>query len=106
MSQLEKEIEDKLKAKVRESGGECLKWVSPGWAGVPDRIVLLPGGRIIFVETKRPQRGKATELQRWWASHLRSLGFNHWFIHNEADLGYFVQCELDARYWDTLEVME
>ena len=50
---LEKEIEAKLNALVAKHGGHCLKWVCPGWTGVPDRIILLPGGRIRFAELKQ-----------------------------------------------------
>ena len=49
------------------------KWVSPGMAGVPDRIVFLPGGRIIFVELKRPGE-KPTPLQNRIIEMLRELG--------------------------------
>ena len=56
MAQLEKDIERKLCHIVEDHGGMCLKWVCPGWAGVPDRICLLPGGRVFFVETKIPGR--------------------------------------------------
>ena len=54
MTKLEKEIEKKLIAMVKRHGGLCLKWVCPGWSGVPDRIILLPGARVYFIETKRP----------------------------------------------------
>ena len=43
---LEKDIERKLVDMVKRHGGLCLKWVCPGWSGVPDRIVLLPPGKI------------------------------------------------------------
>ena len=48
--QLEKEIERALVDMVRQRRGYCHKWVCPGWSGVPDRIILLPGGRVIFAE--------------------------------------------------------
>lgn len=73
--QIEKDIETKLRKMVERHGGMCLKWVCPGWAGVPDRIVLLPGGRIIFIELKRPSGGRIASLQRWWRQRLKSLGF-------------------------------
>ena len=51
-----------------------MKFVSPGWTGVPDRIILLPGGRIAFAETKAPGK-KETARQRYTQELLRSLGF-------------------------------
>lgn len=50
----EKIIEEKLTKTVKQNGGVCWKFTSPGTAGVPDRIVLMPGGRIAFVEVKAP----------------------------------------------------
>ena len=89
MTKLEREIEAKLRRAVEAAGGKCLKWVCPGWSGVPDRIVLLPGGRIIFVETKRPKGGKLSELQKWWAKELIGLGFAYDQVWDEDDLAYF-----------------
>ena len=95
MTQLEKDIEAKLRQTVERHGGLCLKWVCPGWVGVPDRIVLLPGGRIRFVELKRPKGGKVGKLQEWWRNKLTRLGFNYWLVWNEDDLRRF---ELAALY--------
>ena len=64
MTPLEKDIERALVEKVKKRGGYCLKWVCPGWAGVPDRIVLLPGARAIFVELKRPKGGRLSPMQK------------------------------------------
>jgi hypothetical protein len=86
---LEKEIENKLRLLVARHKGLCLKWVCPGWSGVPDRIVLLPGGRLVFVETKRPKGGKISPRQRWWADKLRGMGFLALFIHDEDGLAAF-----------------
>jgi len=91
---LEKEIESKLRNMVKPTGGLCLKWVCPGWAGVPDRIVLLPGGRVIFVETKRPKGGVISKRQEWWRIKLCCLGFNHYYIWNKDDLEAFRRNEL------------
>ena len=89
-NQLEKEIERKLKVLVEgRLGGACLKWVCPGWRGVPDRIVLLPGGRVHFVELKRPQGSKVEPLQVWWKRRLEKLGFNVWHIYTMTDLDRF-----------------
>ena len=94
MITLEKDIEQKLRKMVEKHGGLCLKWVCPGWTGVPDRIVLLPGGRIIFVETKRPKGGKLSELQKKWAKWLIDLDFNYWTVWDEASLELFERVEL------------
>lgn len=87
---LEKEIEKKLRTKVEALGGRCLKWTCPGWSGVPDRIVLLPGGRIYFVETKRPKGGKLSALQLKWCEWLTALGFECWTVWDHEVLEVFL----------------
>ena len=86
MTQLERDIERALVGMVKRRGGLCLKWVCPGFAGVPDRIVLLPHGRVVFVEVKRPRGGKVAPLQEWWAGKLKKLGFPHVYIYNRSDI--------------------
>ncbi len=94
MTKLEKDIEAKLRRAVEAFGGKCLKWLCPGWSGVPDRIVLLPGGRIIFVETKRPQGGKLSILQKWRAKELSQLGFQYMQVWDETDVELFKRLHL------------
>ena len=71
----ESQIESRLSRGVKQAGGLCLKWVSPGCTGVMDRIVLLPGGRVIFVELKQPG-GRLSERQKWMADALARLGMD------------------------------
>ena len=71
---LEREVEKRLIKPVRELRGLCLKFETPGFTGVPDRIILLPGGRVLFVETKQPgkiERPRQTYVQ----GVIRRLGF-------------------------------
>ena len=86
MTQLEKDIERKLKLTVTKLGGQCLKWNCPGWSGVPDRIILLPGGRVLFAELKRPKGGVVSDLQSFWRRKLQGLGFHVLHIYNESDI--------------------
>ena len=95
MTKLEKDIETKLRQMVERHGGKCLKWVCPGWAGVPDRIVLLPRGLVVFVELKRPAGGKVSKMQEWWADELARLGFQYRQIWTETDLVVFKAIYLD-----------
>ena len=71
---LEKTIESKLRKGIKAIGGMCLKWESPGFTGVPDRIILLPGGRVVFVETKAPGKVERPR-QKLVQGILRRLGF-------------------------------
>jgi hypothetical protein len=70
----ERTIERKLVETVRSMGGLCPKFTSPGWDGVPDRIVLLPDGKVSFVETKAPGK-RMRPLQERRKEQLESLGF-------------------------------
>lgn len=69
----EKDIEKILTDGVKELGGRSYKWVSPGNAGVPDRIVILPGRPPVFVELKT-ERGTLTALQDVQIRRLKGLG--------------------------------
>lgn len=69
----EKDIEKILVNGVKDVDGRAYKWVSPGNNGVPDRIVFLPEGRIVFVELKT-ESGTLSSLQRVQIKRLRELG--------------------------------
>ncbi len=69
----ESELEKKFCKLVAQAGGKAYKFVSPGNAGVPDRIVVLPGGKIGFVELKK--QGGTPRKQQWIRrAELESLG--------------------------------
>jgi len=70
----EKTIESKLTDLVKAKGGLCLKFVSPGSKGVPDRLILLPGAKALFVETKS-LGDSPSPIQLYWHRTLRKLGF-------------------------------
>lgn len=69
----ESTIEAKLVKGVREAGGLCYKFTSPGNPGVPDRIIVLPGGRVVFTELKT-EIGRLSNIQRWQTSELQARG--------------------------------
>ena len=74
---LETVIERRLKREVEKTvlGAVCMKWVCPGYSGVPDRMILLPGGKIVFVELKAPGMRERAR-QEYIHARLRKLGFD------------------------------
>ena len=82
----EKVIEDKLVKAVRIMGGLAPKFVSPGFDGVPDRLVLLPQGKMAFIELKAP--GKVLRpLQMRRKRQLEGLGFRVYRIDSPEQIG-------------------
>ena len=82
----EREIERKLVSVVKSRGGICPKFVSPGFDGMPDRVVLLPHGKIGFVEVKRPGE-QPRPLQTARHRILRKLGFLVFVLDREEKIG-------------------
>lgn len=82
----EKTIEQKFREAVRNAGGLALKFTSPGWDGMPDRLALLPGGRMAFVEVKAPGK-KPRPLQLARHRTLRQLGFRVYTLDDEKQIG-------------------
>lgn len=95
MTPLEKEIERKLCDLVKKYGGRCEKLVNVGFSGFPDRSLLFPGGKIIFVETKRPKGGRYSALQNKWRDWLIALGFSYYRIKDVEQLKTFELMLLD-----------
>ena len=82
----EKNIEARLVAEVRRRGGLAPKFVSPGLDGVPDRLILLPGGKCAFAELKAP--GKTLRpLQALRKRQLEKLGFRVFVIDGTEQIG-------------------
>lgn len=82
----EKQLENKLRMAIKKAGGIAPKFVSPGFDGMPDRLILLPDGIIAFVELKAPGK-KPRPLQLARHRLLRSLGFRVYVIDSEEQIG-------------------
>ncbi len=82
----EKEIEQALVRKAKAMGGLALKFVSPGFDGMPDRMVLFPGERIAFVEVKAPGK-KPRPLQIARHEMLKSMGFSVYVLNDKDKIG-------------------
>ena len=82
---LEKEIELQLVRAVKKKGGRAVKFTSPGFDGMPDRLVLLPGGRCGFVEVKAPGK-KMRALQRVRHEMLKGLGFKAYVLDSREQI--------------------
>lgn len=80
---LERDVEAYLKKSIERIGGKCLKFVSPGNNGVPDRLVLLSGGRSFFVEVKRPGE-KPRKLQEKAMRELWELEHHVFVVDSKA----------------------
>ena len=83
---LEKTIEKKLTAAVKKAGGIAPKFVSPSFAGMPDRLILLPDGHIGFAELKAPGK-KPRPLQLSRHRLLRELGYRVYVIDDPKQIG-------------------
>lgn len=82
----ENEIEEALCKAVKKIGGLCLKFVSPGYDGVPDRIILIAYGKMAFVEVKAPGE-KPRPLQVHVIEKIKSLGFNVFVLDSKDKIG-------------------
>lgn len=87
----EKEVEAALVKAAKKRNGMALKFVSPGLSGVPDRLVLLPDGKIGFIELKSPGK-KMRLLQEKRKSQLERLGFLVFCLDSKEE----VEVMLDA----------
>ena len=86
---LEKDVEKKLIRGIKKLGGRAYKWVSPGNAGVPDRIIIMPEGRIYFVELKT-DTGRLSGLQRQQITFIAKHGAEVWVLYGAEDVEGFI----------------
>lgn len=82
----EKTVESKLVKAVKAMGGLAPKFTSPGLDGVPDRLVLLPGGKMAFIELKAPDKN-LRPLQVRRKRQLESLGFLVYCMDRPEQIG-------------------
>lgn len=87
---LESSIERALVNGIRDAGGWAIKLVSPGNAGVPDRLVLMPGGQVVFVELKQ-DNGRLSPLQEFVHGRLRRLGMDVRVLYGRKAVKLFVE---------------
>ena len=85
----EVDVERHLVRLVEKVGGKAYKFVSPGRAGVADRLVVLPGGRVWFVELK-VAGGRMSALQQVFAEDMAALGQNYTVLWSKEDATAFV----------------
>lgn len=91
----ERDIEKWLRRQVESMGGLAFKFTSPGNDGVPDRLAVLPGGLIYFIELKT-DRGRLSPLQVWQQDRLRQLGVNVAVIRGMDEAVEFIEEVRDA----------
>lgn len=90
----EKKYERKLREAVEKLGGLCLKFPATHFAGIPDRICLLPGGRLFFAELKGPGK-KQSPRQLYVARKLTALGFDCFVIDSAESLAITIEWLFD-----------
>lgn len=87
---LEKDVEKRLVKGVEAIGGKAYKFVSPAHRGVADRLVVLPGGRVWFVEVKT-DNGRLSPLQEVFRRDMGVMGCNYVCVYGAADVDTFLR---------------
>ena len=86
----ERDIEKQLTRRVKDAGGLSYKWDSPGSEGVPDRIIIMPGGKIYFVELKTTT-GRLSHMQKWQHTRLKNKQCSVYTVYGQAGLDLFMK---------------
>ena len=94
MKKDERDIEKWMREKIEQLGGVFMKWVSPGNDGVPDRIAILPGGCVYFIELKKDGE-RPRKLQRWQQTRLRRLGCDVRTVEGLREARQFIEEVVD-----------
>ena len=93
----ERVVEAYLRDQIKKRGGVAYKFVSPATVGVPDRIVMMPGGGIWFVEVKRTPKDKLTKLQQIACDKIMNLGQKVRIVHGREGVDEFLgEVDFDA----------
>lgn len=89
--QIENDVEKYLIKAVKQHHGFCLKFVSPGNAGVPDRLIIWPDGRMVFAELKRDAKHQPRPLQLNWHRRLRRKHVKVYVLHTKGEVDEFIK---------------
>lgn len=93
----EARVENRLRAAVKQAGGRCIKLPALWYRGIPDRLVLLKGGHVWFIELKRA-KGRTTKQvaagQTAWATFLRKYGFNFVRLRGKDEVEEFINVHI------------
>ena len=87
----EKQIEKYLVKKIKDKMGLCLKFESPGYTGVPDRIIILKNKPVAFIELKRPVGGRYSARQKLVERDFNKLGQKVYKVKNKEEVDKLVE---------------
>lgn len=93
---LEAADEEHLRKAVRKVGGLCIKLPPHLYIGIPDRMILLPRGRLFFVELKREKGGQVSRKQEHFREILSELGFTWLRINGRSEVDEFVRTHVES----------
>ena len=86
----ERDVEKYLTAQAKKIGGLSYKWTCPGQDGVPDRIIIMPGGHVYFVELKTYQ-GRLSQIQKHQINKIREKGAAVYILYGKKGVDCFIE---------------
>lgn len=104
-SQPEQKVEKYLNDRIKDLGGICWKFTSPGTTGVPDRCIEIAGLHC-YVETKRPKGGRLSDTQKWRIKQLRLQGAKVFVLKNTEEIDWLVDHIMKGELPDEFEYNE